>query len=266
LLPFCLGAILPVKEETDRSNDTIIRIIKYFVSPAVLFGYAGWAVNTGLTATGALTPFWGWVLTITGIVALLFAIALVPKGIRGLKAENRAIKLRQKIIVRLRKVLETLEGRIDTIRTKVEKVPLSYYETHYLSSLPGYADFKRKYSNEADAQYVALIANYFETNPLFRDEYNKDKIADNCSKELKELKSQVPDTRLDASLDGYLKLKQLQAVLLLSHRLDPSKLSSSETYISSAFDTREKIDKLVRDTKRGLNKLLNKLWAGAKYE
>ncbi|MFC1958501.1 hypothetical protein ACFLV6_01075 [Chloroflexota bacterium] len=248
-----------------------IRLIKRFLTAAALLGYGGWAVSLGLPATGELTPFWGWVLTISGLIALFVAIPLSVRGVRLFRDENRKIELRQPLIAELREALSNLEPQVDDVCSTVEDIPLSYYEINYLSKFDGYQEFKRKYiaensATESDAQYVALGAHYgMNDNPLFSDSL-KTSPAQELLNRIRDLKQKLPDSRLHNLIELLVDTKKRQSISTIDHKLNPSRWNAYVSDIKQRDDVEYKLGEALRKVRREVNRRLSQIANGVKYE
>lgn len=245
----------------------VYRLIKYFCLPTVLVGYTGWVVSVGLPATGILTPLLGWILTGSGVVAFIAFLFLLPRSISRYKDENDEIKLRQKPINLLRKVLDNLEQQIDTMRISIEDTPLSYYEEKYLTKFDDYENFKKKYSSDNNARYVALGIHYgLDENPLFNDSLKDNTSIQSLSTEIDDLKYKLPDTLLHSLIEWLINTKKLQSVSIISHKLNPARWDAYVSEIKQREEVESKLDETLRRVKREINRRLIKLSNGAKYE
>ncbi len=221
-----------------------------------------------ITQSWARFLFWFFIVVgASGIILITIAlyrnrnaVEQQPKEIIiSLKSRRRETKL-------LKQVLADYEERMDAIRSEVEKVPLSYYETNYLSGIEGYKQFKSKYPTESEAQYVALGQSFFLQNPLFEDKLGNDSEMKTLLSKLEQTRSQLPDSKLNDFLDTFLKAKQLQAVVLIYHRLFPSKLTTNISNVLTNYEADEKIGNTVKEAKKHMERRLMELWNGAKYE
>jgi len=191
----------------------LTRFIRHFIKSACLFGVGGWAMSIGLPVTEALTPFWGWVLTVGGGIAFLSAILLSIRSAKLFRVESSEIELRQPSIIELRKVLGGVESQIDDVRSAVEDVPLSHYERNYLSKFEGYQEFKQKYiaengATESDAQYVALGVHCgMNNNPLFSDSL-KGSPAQVSLDRIRDLEQELPDPCLHTLVELLIDVKK----------------------------------------------------------
>jgi len=247
------------------------RLFKHVITATALLGFGGWAVGIGLPATGILTPFWGWVLTIVGGLACISAIPLAFRGVRLFREENQEIKSRRPFIAKIKGILGSLETQIDDVRYAVEKVPLSNYETKYLSKFDGYQEFKKKYiaennATERDAQYVAISVHYgINDNPLFSDSLKKS-LAQSSLNYLADLEQKLPDSPLHTLIELLVDTKKMQSISIIDHKLNPARWNAYTSDIERRSDVEQKFEDAIRKARRGINKRLTQLENGAKYE
>jgi hypothetical protein len=228
-----------------------------------------WGEAIVLTCVGSLATY---LKPQFGVPILLALTGLGAWLIFGANTKTKTYKqtigkTRHKVIGDIRKALIDLEDQINIIRQNVENIPLSHYEEVYLSKIEGYREFKRKYATEGEAQYVAMGIHYgLNRNPVFSDEFDKDKIIQSKLAELKDNLNKIPDAKLSKLIDTFINVEKTRAVNLISHRLSPARWKSDIADVAHRQDVEQRGDDTVELVKQSINKRLTELWNGAKYE